>query len=244
MTEALSASSQLDALLHEMRVNHAIFRDTSYGPHYMETITGVSRLFLDLFTRSNFTPQSLDVVLPGGFFYEVIGALLAAKAAGIEETHITSLEIERSGYEINKDVLKEIFRHPVSESRERIVMRDQDSPATITLQLADAGNPEQKFVGNSDAAMVFIGNSPTRLGYVFANWATWGKEIQKPFLFAATATALQGEVGVIGKLFAQGVERGGLTPVQGMNGTRNPHALQRPIISDMTHATVFAAVRR
>jgi len=204
-----------------------IDRKKNLHPVEISEISHLSMLFLKLFRESGITatqPTSLNVVLPGGSYSEIVGAHLAASTLGVPRTNITNINLKLLS---DKDSLKRVFLQEGEETDGAMTM--QVGSTNIRLQVGDASLPTNKeHLPPADATMVFVGNCQVGMKDVVANWATFGTETGKPFVLAVTATNEEGERQQVKTMFDQAKERGDLSTVNGMEGTENPFKFNFP----------------
>ena len=241
MREIPSSVHYLELLLHEMKTNNPLFSDRTFGAIDLENVGRLSQLFLKLLTKSNLPQESLDIILPGGNYYEIIGMLLATKAYGLSEIQMTSIEKSRIQFDFTRDRMGEFVGQQLRGTDIQIIRGRE----RVSLRLGDAERVEKMPQMDSAGIMVFMGNAPAfYFAPIFSRWATVGKEKEKPFLFVATSLAE--EKRAIKRLLKQAKRQGDLKSLSGMDNVKNPHAFKNisfrgPFFS---HAHVFAAVRR
>jgi len=245
MTETDPAHGQrLEALLLELKQNKQSFGDIGLGLKDFESVTRMSKFFLQLLTKSGLSfgqTDSLNVVIPGGNFFEIVGALIAARAVGFKQTLITSVENNETAYGFNRSKVFEIFRKGAPGERTSVDVEG----ARVNLVFGEAEDLKYKMaIPNASANMVFIGNSPPDFDPIVENWSSLGEGTKIPLLFAITASDYPDEEQGIRRLFDLAKNRGRLTPVLGMEGANNPHALINPLIHRMTNRVIFAGTRK
>lgn len=259
MAERLSPKRELEELLMKVHQQPGL-RDGVYDRGIpredFAKVSNLSKFFLQLFdaSKNDFHPNSLDVIIPGSSFYEVIGVLLAAKASGITEVNVTCLELDdREAFQaMHRDKLSEIFQTEFEGNSATLALPGQTGESEtrariplgkVTMQLTDASSPELASLLVSDAAMVFVGNAEEtdNTRKILTNWATIGRRSGKPLLLAATATHMYKDERLVGDSFREAT-REGFKMV--FDGITNKHALDRIASRNMTHTYVFAAVRK
>jgi len=241
---------QLKVLLHDL-TKDTVFAESPFGRDDLETITLLSRLFTDILNKGGFSDlNSLNVVMPGGNFYEVVAVLLAAKIVGIKHTQVTAVEINPDTHASNLSQLNSIYGQH-NESKENVNM--QVDGGNINLVNGDAADSRYNIftMPSADAYMVFIGNSQNvlsgannNMGEVFDNLATIGLADDKKLIFAATATRSIGERDQVAGMFKRAMELGSLQPVDGLDGVPNKYAIPTTTTSTaFSHSYVFVATR-
>lgn len=214
-------------------------------------ISQLSRLFLKLFKEGGITasqPRSLNIVLPGGSYTEVTAAHFAANAFAIPRTSITRINSHPVS---DKDLLSRVLLQEGETTDDGTTMQVGNS--SIRMIQGDAALPTYKEqLPDADATVVFVGNCQIGMGDVVENWATLGKETEKPFLLAITATAEETKLGaekeLIGEIFKFAKEQGELVTVNGMEGMDNPYRFDFPGVFNhprvINHDYLFAASRK
>src|SRR5574342_860764 len=114
MEDANSPSEQnLDALFLSMKQNNLdgfVFDGTNFTDEDFEKIESLSKLFHKLLIKSGLSSaRYLNVTIPGASSHEIVAVLFAARALGIEQTQITSIETYEPTYEATKSEVAKIF---------------------------------------------------------------------------------------------------------------------------------------
>ena len=136
MREIPSSVHYLELLLHEMKTNNPLFSDRTFGAIDLENVGRLSQLFLKLLTKSNLPQESLDIILPGGNYYEIIGMLLATKAYGLSEIQMTSIEKSRIQFDFTRDRMGEFVGQQLRGTDIQIIRGRE----RVSLRLGDAAN--------------------------------------------------------------------------------------------------------